>query len=112
NNSNVLPIVASFDIQSLATDSTGTVIDFTSYISGDNDVLFFSTNAKTAFQVGSYQTDKSYILDIKSYPLNVEIKTVKTYSKAGTPPVQGRTTSNSSQSIMYTIELNSSLVLL
>ncbi len=112
NNSNVLPIVASFDIQSLATDSTGTVIDFTSYISGDNDVLFFSTNAKTAFQVGSYQSDKSYILDIKSYPLNVEIKTVKTYSKAGTPPVQGRTTSNSSQSIMYTIELNSSLVLL
>lgn len=112
NNSNLLPIVASFDIQSLATDSTGTVIDFTSYVSGDNDVLFFSTNAKTAFQVGSFQSDKSYILNIKSYPLNVEIKTVKTYSKVSSPSVPGRTSGNDGQSIMYTIELNSSLVLL
>ncbi len=82
-NSNVLPIVASFDIKVLPSDSNGTVIDFTDYIASDNDVLFFSGNAKSAFQVGGYQSDKSYINAVKSYPLNIEIKTVKTYSKGG-----------------------------
>ncbi|HRO47854.1 zinc-dependent metalloprotease [Agriterribacter sp.] len=116
NNSNVLPIVAAFDIKVLPTDSTATVIDFTDYISGDNDVLFFSGNAKSTFQVGAYQSDKSYITDVKSYPLNIEIKTVKTYSKGGgagslaaaRPPA----TAGSTQSVMYTLELNSSMVLL
>lgn len=115
NNSNVLPIVAFFDIQSLATDSTGTVIDFTGYIDGDNDVLFFSPGAKTAFQVGSYQSDKSYILNVKSYPLNVEIKTVKTYGKGGSSSsLSGRPAAGSdgSQNVLYTVELNSSMVLL
>lgn len=113
-NSNLLPIVASFDKKVLSTDSTGTVIDFTDYISGDNDVLFFSGNAKTIYQVGGYQSDKSYINEVKSYPLNIEIKTVKTYTKGGgssltiRPPATG----TSSQNVLYTLELNSSLVIL
>ncbi len=113
-NSNVLPIVASFDVRSLPTDSTATVIELTDYISGDNDVLFFSGSAKTAFQVGAYQSDKSYIREIKSYPLNIEIKTVKTYGKGGGSSLTARTpaTGGATQSVMYTLELNSSLVLL
>lgn len=114
NNSNVLPIVASFDIKVLPTDSTATVIDFTDYIAGDNDVLFFSGNAKSTFQVGAYQSDKSYINDVKSYPLNIEIKTVKTYSKGGGSSIAARppATAGSTQSVLYTLELNSSIVLL
>ncbi len=115
NNSNVLPIVASFDIKVLSTDSTATIIDFTDYISGDNDVLFFSGNAKSTFQVGAYQSDKSYITGVKSYPLNIEIKTVKTYSKgggAGSLAARPPATAGSTQSVLYTLELNSSMVLL
>ncbi|HEX5025619.1 MAG TPA: zinc-dependent metalloprotease, partial [Agriterribacter sp.] len=114
NNSNVLPIVASFDIKVLPTDSTATVIDFTDYISGDNDVLYFSGNAKTAFQVGAYQPDKSYINTIKSYPLNIEIKTVKTYSKGSSSISMAERSGSGSntQSIVYTLELNSSMILL
>lgn len=114
NNSNVLPIVASFDVKASSTDSTGTVIDFTDYISGDNDVLFFASNAKSAFQVGGFQSDKSYVMNVKSYPLNIEIKTVKTYSKGGGgsfmpgQPMTGATPQN----VYYTLELNSSMVLL
>ncbi|MGN6490784.1 MAG: zinc-dependent metalloprotease [Agriterribacter sp.] len=113
-NSNMLPIVASFDIKVLPSDSNGTVIDFTDYISSDNDVLFFSGNAKSVFQVGGYQSDKSYIQAVKSYPLNIEIKTVKTYSKGGgsglmpgMPPSGGGT-----QNVLFTLELNSSMVVL
>ena len=113
-NSNVLPIVAAFDIKVLPTDSTATVIDFTDYISGDNDVLFFSGNAKNAFQVGGYQSDKSYINDVKSYPVNIEIKTVKTYSKGGGSSLTARTPGAgvSTSNVLYTLELNSSMVLL
>ncbi|MCO5237227.1 MAG: zinc-dependent metalloprotease [Chitinophagaceae bacterium] len=114
NNSNLLPIVASFSVKVLPTDSTGTVIDFTDYIAGDNDVLFFSGNAKTAYQVGGYQSDKSYISDVRSYPLNIEIQTVKTYSKGGGGSLAARPPSagTPSQNVLFTIALNSSLVLL
>lgn len=113
-NSNVLPIVASFDIKVAKSDSNGTIIDFTDYISGDNDVLFFASNAKSAFQVGGYQPDKSYILNVKSYPVNTEIKTVKTYSKGGGGMMMGMPSAGGgqSQNVLYTLELNSSLVLL
>ena len=80
NNSNVQPIAAAFDIKSLGKDSTGAVIDITDYINGDNDVLHFSSSLKTFIRVGQIQSDKSYIVTVKSYPINVEIKTVKTYA--------------------------------
>lgn len=113
-NSNLLPIVAAFDIKVLATDSTATVIDFTDYISGDNDILFFSGNAKSTFQVGAYQSDKSFITTVKSYPLNIEIKTVKTYNKGGSSSMGSRppATSGPVPNELYTLELNSSMILL
>lgn len=113
-NSNMLPIVASFDIKVLPTDSNGTVIDFTDYISSDNDVLFFSGNAKSVFQVGGYQSDKSYIQAVKSYPLNIEIKTVKTYSKGGGSGLLPGMPSagGGAQNVLFTLELNSSMVVL
>lgn len=113
-NSNVQPIVASFDIAALSKDSAGSVIDITSYISGDNDVLNFASNAKSYFRVGGYQSDKSYIVGVRSYPMNVEIKTVKTYTQGGGTSFPGLPVSipSSSGSTLYTLELNSSLVML
>ena len=81
NNSNVQPIAAAFDIKALSKDSAGSVIDMTDYISGDNDVLFFSSQVKTALRIGSQQSDKSYIVGVRSYPINIEISTVKTYGR-------------------------------
>ena len=113
-NSNVLPIVASFDIKVAKSDSNGTVVDFTDYIAGDNDVLFFASNARSTFQVGSFQSDKSYILNVRSYPVNTEIKTVKTYSRGGgaMPGAPTTTSRPPTPGISYTVELNSSMVLL
>jgi hypothetical protein len=59
NKSNVQPIAASFEVKAFSEDSAGTVIDVTDYISGDNDVLFFSSSLKSALRIGSQQTDKS-----------------------------------------------------
>ncbi|MGB8194459.1 MAG: zinc-dependent metalloprotease [Chitinophagaceae bacterium] len=112
-NSNVQPIVASFDIAALAKDSAGSVIDVTSYIGSDNDVLNFAPNARNIFRVGSFQSDKSYILGVKSYPMNVEIKTVKTYTQGGGMSIPGLPTLGAAPSgTLYTLELNSSMVIL
>jgi Met-zincin/Domain of unknown function (DUF5117)/Domain of unknown function (DUF5118) len=114
-NSNIQPIVAAFDIAAFNKDSTGTILDMSNYINTDNDILNFASNLKTLFQVGGQQTDKSYIVSVKTYPLNVEIKTVKTYSKSsgggfGAPAPLPFGSTGGGQ--LLTMELNSSLLLL
>lgn len=110
-NSNMQPIVASFDIKAFTTDSSGVVIDITDYIKSDNDVLFFSASRKRAYSLGALQNDRSYIEHVKAFPMNVEIRTVKTYNR--TPAqTQGAGGGGAAASSPVTYELNSSMVLL
>ncbi|PWU02610.1 MAG: hypothetical protein C5B52_05160 [Bacteroidetes bacterium] len=111
-NSNVQPIAASFEIKAFGKDSASYVIDISDYINGDNDVLFFSGNSKSVFQIGGFQSDKSYPVSVRSYPVNVEIKTVKTYTKSGGSPITGISFGNISPGSLFTVEINSSMVLL
>ena len=110
NRSNVQPIAASFDIKSLGKDSSGAVIDITDYISGDNDILHFSSSSKSTYRIGAIQNDKSYVDNVKSYPINIEIKTVKTYNRSAAP--SPASTFGAAPSGNITVEINSSLVLL
>lgn len=96
-NSSLLPIVAAFDTKAFSPDSTGTVIDVTDYLNGDQSVFVFHPDIKKAYGLGALQADKSYIKNVSSYQLNTEIKTIKTYSFAEQ---------------VLTYELNSSIVLL
>ncbi|WP_276502279.1 zinc-dependent metalloprotease [Terrimonas pollutisoli] len=109
NKSNVQPIAAAFDIKAFSKDSMGSVIDVTDYVNGDNDVLFFNSQLKTSMRIGSQQSDKSYIVGIRSFPLNIELSSVKTYSRMAGPPtgIGGGTPGGN-----LTIEMNSSFVLL
>ena len=113
NNSNIQPIAASFDIKSFGKDSTGAVIDITDFINGDNEVLNFNSGLKTVLRLASVQGDKCYVVNVKSYPINIEIKVVKTYSRAPAPLAQGGFGGNSGAGgSNMTMELNSSLVML
>jgi hypothetical protein len=114
NNSNVQPIAAAFDVKSLGKDSTGAVIDMTDFVNGDNDVLHFNSGLKTSLRFAGIQADKSYIVGIKSYPINIEIKTVKTYSRSPAPSIGGfgGPGGGGAGGGNMTVELNSSLVLL
>ena len=111
NRSNVQAIAASFDIKSLGKDSTGVVIDVTEYVNGDNDILHFSSGAKTSYRIGMLQPDKSYIENLRSFPINIEIKTVKTYGRTPAPP-SGSPFGSAAPTGNITVEINSSLVLL
>jgi len=108
-NSNIQPIVASFPIKAYGADSTrvkSSVIDITDYLNTENEIFFFSASVKTTLGVGGIQNDKSYISSLSAYSKNVEIRTVRTYSKG---PVAGQPAIST---IPITYELNSSMVLL
>lgn len=118
NNSNIQPIVMAFDVKAYKTDSAkhsrSSVIELTDVINGDSELFFFGS-AKNRFGIGGYQPDKSYLLDVKTFPLNTEIKTVKTYTRAG----GGATLAPNSNTPVplptpkpATVELNTSFVLL
>src|SRR6185369_14921122 len=85
-NSNIQPIAAAFDIKAFGKDSASSVIDMTDYANSDNDVLFFNSAVKTSNRIGSQQAEKSYIVGIRSYPINVEITAVKTYARTPAAP--------------------------
>lgn len=109
-NSNIQPITAAFDIKAFSNDSAGTVIELTDVLNSDNEVFFFSGSVKNSLRLGGLQSDKSYVVDIKPYPINTEIRTVKTYSRSTGSSFMGMPSSNSGG--YSTFELNSSMVLL
>lgn len=97
--SNLQPLVAAFGIGAYSPNGRGSVIDVTSYINGDNDIFFFNAATRKSMRVGSLQSNMCYIQDISAFPMNVEIRTIKTYTQ-----------SNSRST--FTMELNTSIVLL
>ncbi|MEE1943574.1 zinc-dependent metalloprotease [Pedobacter sp. KR3-3] len=118
-NSSIQPIAASFNVAAYSPDKNGSVIDVTDYINSDNDIFYFSSPmAKTRFRLGSQLADRSYIQNIRSFPTNVEISTVKTYSLSaattsgfggGAPAAAGGAGGSTGSA---TIELNTSMVIL
>jgi hypothetical protein len=82
-NSNVDPIAAAFDVKAYKKDSTGkiltTVIDVTEFFAGDNAVLSMSGFMKTMYKLTGIQADRSFVEGIKTFPINTEIKSTKTY---------------------------------
>ncbi|RDB05812.1 zinc-dependent metalloprotease [Runella aurantiaca] len=77
-NSNVDPIAMAFDIKAVRKD-TSVVIEVTDFFKGENAVISMSPVVKQAYKLTTIQTDRTYIQSIKSFPLNTEIKVVKTY---------------------------------
>lgn len=112
-NNNIQPIALAFDVKAWVPDSLGggAVIDITDNITADNEIFGFAGFWKTQFTVGTFQLDKSYILSVKPYPTNVEIKTVKTFSKSAGAGQPGIPSGPPSQATV-TLEMNSSMLLL
>ncbi|WP_325450577.1 zinc-dependent metalloprotease [Gelidibacter sp.] len=103
-NSNFEPVLFSFPIKAFGKDSLTTVIDVTDLFSKDVKPLGLPERSRKQYKVTRLDPDLSYIESIKSYPLNIETRHVKTYN-AGEPP-------SNATSGAISIELNNSMVLL
>ncbi len=121
NNSNVNSIAQSFPIAAYNKDSSGSIIDVTDYFKGDNQPVSINANAKRRYSLSVLAADRSFIQNIATYPINIEVKTVKTFSASassgfGFPtapsPFPSASLPAASQSGAVTLELNTSLLLL
>lgn len=119
-NSNLDPIAASFDIKAFGADSTGAIIDVTDYFKGDNQAVSMSPAAKRRLSLTAIQSDKSYIESIKSFPINTEVRSVKTFGASAAMPGMGAAPSPfpsaslpaANAAGVITLEINNSFILL
>lgn len=106
-NSNFEPLLFSFDIKAInKKDSLNptTVIEIDPMFTKDVKALGFPDGYRKRYKVTRMDGDRSYIESIKSYPLNIEARHVKTYLSSDPP-------SNSSLGSI-SLEINNSMILL
>lgn len=118
-NSYLDPIVASFDVKAFGKDSSSSVIEVTDFFKGDNQAVSLTPSAKRMFGLTALAPDRSYIESIKSYPINMEVRTVKTFGASAPMPGSPMGGGGSSATIpaamnagAVTLELNTSIRLL
>jgi hypothetical protein len=105
NNSTVNPIVAALDIKAINPANNNLVVEVTDLFRKESPIFSLNAAMKTETKLSAFADDRSFLNSIKSYPINVEIKTTKTYSSSGSIPAAALTGS-------VTLDLNTSLVLL
>lgn len=103
-NSNFEPVLFTFSIEAYNDDKTSTVIDATELFSTDVKALGLPEYIRKEYKITKLDTKKSFIESVKSYPLNIEVRNVKTYA-ASAPP------SNSTTGTV-SVEMSNSMILL
>ena len=103
-NSNFEPVLYSFDIKTISKDSTKTVIQVNDLYNSDVQSLGLPSYYREQYKISNVDRDRSYIESLKSYPLNIEARHVKTYNSKNPP---------SNESVgSISVEMNNSMVLL
>ena len=100
SNSNFEPIIASFKISVKNKDKNSYVIDATSLYKNDVKMFGFPQSTRKTYKISSLDSKLSFIESIRSFPLNIETKHIKTYK------------SSDSRNGQISMVLNNSMVLL
>jgi len=80
------PIIAILDIKGLQAGGNSYLVEVTDLFRKDNAAISFDSKIKTENKLSSLADDRSFITDMKVFPINLEVKTTKTYSStSGTP---------------------------
>jgi hypothetical protein len=103
-NSNLDAVLASFDIKAYNKDTTGVMIDVTDFYGGDVAAIGVSEDLKKAYKISTLDNSRSYIDTIKSFPINIEARVLKTYRATESP--------TDATNGAITFELNTSMLLL
>lgn len=103
-NSNLEPILHSFDIEAIGKDSASVVIEVNDLFEDDVKSLGLPGFYRDRYKVTNLDRDRTYIETLKSYPLNIEARHVKTYNSKNPP-------SNETLGSI-TVEMSNSMVLL
>ena len=82
SNSNFEPIIASFKIEVENKDKNSYVIDVTSLYKNDVKSFGYPQSSRKRNNITSLDTKLSFIESIRSFPLNIEAKHIKTYKSS------------------------------
>jgi hypothetical protein len=116
-NSSADPIAAAFDIKSIRKD-TSVLIDVTDLFKGDNQLFSLSPFFKQLYKISDFKADRSFIQSMRSYPINTEIRTTKTFGTQSPPitpspiPSPGIYLPAGIDAGIVTMEFNTSMILL
>lgn len=103
--STINPIIAKFDIAGINPETKASLINMTKFLLADNKTCGFTSGDRSILGIGSLSQDRTFMDTIKTYPINTEITTIRTYSmNSGKLPA--------SKTGAATVMLNTSMVLL
>ena len=100
SNSNFEPIIASFKIEVKNEEKNSIVIDVSSLFKSDIKAFGFPQRSRKTYKLSSLDSKLSMVESMKSFPLNIEVRHIKTYKSSD---------SNNGQVSML---LNNSIILL
>ena len=103
-NSNLDAVLSSFEIKAINKDSSSVVIDVTDLYAKDVQSLGLPQSMRTQYKITTMDDTRSYIDTIKSFPINIEARSLKTY-RATDPPGDKSIGS-------MTVEIHNSMLLL
>lgn len=105
-NNNFQPIIAAFDIEATNPDSTGILIEVTDLFATDVPAMTgLDQGMRTRFRVRRLDPSRTFIDEVKSFPINVNVKHTLTFD-AGEPPSESWTGTISMQMFQSMILLS------
>jgi len=84
SNSNFEPIISSFKIEAKNIEKSSFLIDVTTLFKSDIKVFGFPQSRRKSYKISSLDSKLSFIETIKSFPLNIEARHIKTYKSSET----------------------------
>ncbi len=103
-NSNFEPVIQAFDIEAFTKDKKGVVIDVSDLYTKDIPILGLDSRTRKRYKIKAMDKNRSMLLRAKSFPKNIELRHIVTYS-ASAPP------SNPSTGTI-SLEMNQSFIVL
>ena len=121
-NSTSDPIIGNYDVLAYKKDESGKIIgyvlDLTSTFDADVQTFSLDPIKKQMLNIVAFQKDKSFISKVSSFPINTEIRSVKTFtttppriSTTPTPQI-GVNLPSALDAGVITMEMNTSMILL
>lgn len=122
-NSSADPIIGIYDVLAYKKSESGkenlsSVIDMTTAFDSDTQIFSLNPINKQLLSIQAFQKDKSFIQFVKSFPINTEIRTTKTFttvapqiSRTPTPKI-GTDFPAALDAGVVTMEINTSFILL
>lgn len=84
-NSNINPIATLYDIKARGEGDKSSIIDATDFLQKENSFTMIGAEVKSKLGLGAAAADRSWVKSVAAYPINVELRMVRTYPASAAP---------------------------